>query len=78
MHWTLPPLLGRVDKFTLFLRDTGNAALDLRPVKGATMLVWAGEDRAIVAAEETIMEEAIVRWKLSLVERNRNPTLIYK
>lgn len=61
MHWILPPLLGRVEKLTLVLREMGNAALDLRPVKGATILVWAGEERAMVAAEETIMEEAIVR-----------------
>lgn len=40
---------------------TGNAEVDLRPLNGATMLVWTGVAAAALAAvEETIIAEAIV------------------
>ncbi|MBY9084261.1 hypothetical protein KIH86_08410, partial [Paenibacillus sp. HN-1] len=57
MQRTLPPLLGRVDKSEA-LRVTGKAAEDRSPLKGATMLVWAGLARATEAVE-TIIEEAM-------------------
>lgn len=58
MHWTLPPLLGRWERSALERRVAGNAAADLSPVKGATMLACAGAVRDTVAVE-AIMDEAI-------------------
>lgn len=60
MHCTLPPLLGREVMVLTFL-VTGKELFDLRPVKGATRLAWAGVARltAVTAAEE-VMHKAIV------------------
>ena len=60
MHCTRPPLLAREVMSLLVFWVTGKAALDLRPVNGATMLAWAGVARLTGAtiAEESI-EEAI-------------------
>ena len=52
-------MLGSLERSLLGLRVTGNAEVDLSPLKAATMLVWAGVARAAVAAEETIIAEAI-------------------
>lgn len=60
MHWTRPPLLGSLESSWLDLRVAGNAAVDLSPLNVATMLVWTGAAaRAVAAAEETIIDEAI-------------------
>lgn len=69
MQETLPPLLGRLAKLLLGLRETGKAAFDLSPVNGATILAWPGAARFMAveatAAVETIMEEAIVFYGAS-------------
>lgn len=60
MQDTLPPLLA-MDVMSTFLRLTGEAEVDLRPVKGATMLAWARAARLTAAtAEVEIIEVAIV------------------
>lgn len=66
MQLTLPPLLAMevMSRFCFF--ETGKEAVDLSPVKGATMLACAPLPRVATAAEETI-EEAIVDNNWSLV-----------
>lgn len=59
MHCTLPPLLAK-DVISLFFLVTGKAEVDLRPVKGATMLACTGVVWLGVATEaDEIMVEAI-------------------
>ena len=60
MHETLPPLLAMV-VMSAVLRVVGKAETDLSPVKGATMLAWAGAERAATAAVE-IIEDAIALY----------------
>lgn len=64
----------------LVLRVTGKAALDFSPVKGATMLAWAGAGRAVeaTAAVETIIEEAISLLFYLIVELLLLPVPLYK
>lgn len=57
MHCTLVPLVAMEVKSVDFL-VTGKEAVDLRPVKGATMLAWAAVARVAMAVEDRI-EEAI-------------------
>lgn len=58
MQETLPPLLAMV-VMSAFLRVAGKAAVDLRPLNGATMLAWAGVERLTVAMVLEAIEEAI-------------------
>lgn len=58
MQETLPPLLGREDKSLLGLR-AGKEAMDLRPVKGATMLACAGARLTTADVDDSITDEAI-------------------
>lgn len=80
MHETLPPLLGRLERVLLVLRVTGKAALDLSPVKGATMLAWAGAGLAVeaTAAVETIIEDAIFLLFYLIIELLLLPIPLYK
>ena len=60
MHCTLPPLLAREVMSLFAFLVTGKAEVDLRPVKGATMLACAGEAGLTVAmVADEIIEEAI-------------------
>lgn len=59
MHWTLPPLLAAEVMSLLAFLVTGKAALDLRPVNGATMLACAGVRLTVATAAEEMTDEAI-------------------
>lgn len=70
MHCTLPPLFATEVMSLLAFLVTGKAAVDLRPMNGATMLACAGEVRLTVfTAGEEIME-AISFFLLSSLTHN--------